>query len=107
MYIVIFGVITPTEALQGFSNPGLVIIALLFIIVGGVYYSGGLNILAAYFFQKLKTIQIRHSHISHNQVRNTPAVEFIQTFLPVFRTVSNKLRSVTRAEATLINGISY
>jgi di/tricarboxylate transporter len=37
------GILTPTEALQGFANPGLMTVAALFVVAGGVQSAGGVD----------------------------------------------------------------
>jgi di/tricarboxylate transporter len=39
----LFGILTPSEALSGFSNPGLMTVAAMFIIAAGMQGSGALN----------------------------------------------------------------
>lgn len=41
--VMLTGVISPEEALAGFSNPGLITIALLFIVSAAIRYTGALN----------------------------------------------------------------
>ncbi|GAE24954.1 sulfate permease [Halalkalibacter wakoensis JCM 9140] len=41
--LILFGILTPAEALKGFSNEGMLTVALLFIVAGAVKQSGSLN----------------------------------------------------------------
>ncbi len=40
-----FGIISPGEALAGFSNPGLLTVAAMFVVAAGVHQSGGVDLL--------------------------------------------------------------
>ncbi len=39
------GVLTPAEALTGFSNPGMITVAAMFVVAGGLHASGGIDLL--------------------------------------------------------------
>lgn len=39
------GILTGSEAIAGFSNPGLITVAAMFIVAGGVHHSGGVDLL--------------------------------------------------------------
>ncbi|MBD3268098.1 SLC13 family permease, partial [bacterium] len=42
-FLLLVGVLTPQEALQGFSNQGMLTIAVLYIVVAGLKETGGIN----------------------------------------------------------------
>jgi len=57
-------VITMKQALSGFSNEGMISIALLFIIAGGLYNSGALNDITSYMLSTTaKTQKQRHGRL--------------------------------------------
>lgn len=50
------GVLTPTEALAGLANPGMVTVAVLYIVVSGLQETGGINWLVENVLGKPKTL---------------------------------------------------
>ncbi|WP_225220885.1 SLC13 family permease [Bacillus norwichensis] len=55
--LLLFGIITPEQALSGFSNEGMLIIALLFIVAGAVQKSGVIDGIIEKWLEKSKTEQ--------------------------------------------------
>lgn len=69
------GIITPREMLEGFSNKGMITVALLFLVSEGIRRSGMLEKLLAGLLPK------RGRSVRRAQVRMLPAVAFISAFL--------------------------
>ena len=70
------GIITPKEMLEGFSNKGMITVALLFLVSEGIRRSGWLEIL----LRKLLP-QGKHVGVRKVETRMLPAVSFISAFL--------------------------
>lgn len=70
------GILTPKEMLEGFSNKGMITVALLFLVSEGVRRSGLLEQL----LQRLLP-QGREPGVRRTQLRMLPAVSFISAFL--------------------------
>lgn len=76
--VVIFlcaGIISPSEMLEGFSNKGMITVALLFLVSEGVRQSGALNVLIKWLLPQKKVSVLRA------QLQMLPAVSFISSFL--------------------------
>lgn len=69
------GIITPKEMLEGFSNKGMITVALLFLVSEGVRRSGALNVLVKRLLPQRRTSMVKA------QMRMLPAVSFISAFL--------------------------
>lgn len=69
------GIITPKEMLAGFSNKGMITVALLFLVSEGVRQSGALNIIIKRLLPQKKTT------IFKTQLRMLPAISGISAFL--------------------------
>ncbi len=69
------GVITPKEMLEGFSNKGMITVALLFLVSEGVRRSGALNVIVKRLLPQRRTSLVKA------QMRMLPAVSFISAFL--------------------------
>jgi di/tricarboxylate transporter len=69
------GILTPKEMLEGFSNKGMITVALLFLVSEGVRQSGTL----AQVIQKL--LPKGHTTVRKAQLRILPTVAFISAFL--------------------------
>src|SRR5690554_5165995 len=52
------GVLTASEALAGFSNSGLVTVAAMFAVAGGLHASGGIDLLVNKWLGKPKTTRL-------------------------------------------------
>src|SRR5690625_3432939 len=84
----ITGLITPADALSGFSNEGMLTIALLFIVAGAVQKSGKINQIAELWLKKSRTeteAMVRFSipiSILSAFLNNTPIVV---TFTPIIK----------------------
>ena len=76
--IVVFlctGILTPKEMLEGFSNKGMITVALLFLVSEGVRQSGALTQLIKKMLPQKKTTVFKA------QIRMLPVVAFISAFL--------------------------
>lgn len=69
------GILTPKEMLEGFSNKGMITVALLFLISEGVRQSGALGQLIKKLLPQGKTTVFKA------QVRMLPAISFVSAFL--------------------------
>ncbi len=74
------GVLTPAEALSGFSNSGLVTVGAMFVVAAGIYSSGGIDILVNSVLGKPRTLRAALARIFFpvsllsGFVNNTPVV---------------------------------
>lgn len=68
------GILTPEEAFVGFSNPGMLTIAVLFVVSAGVQRTGGLDFIVSRVLGHPK-------HLSTAQMRMMLPVSFISAFL--------------------------
>ena len=67
--VVIFmcvGILSPKEMLEGFSNKGMITVALLFLVSEGVRQSGALNIIIKKLLPQNKTSVCTSSHSTIN-----------------------------------------
>lgn len=69
------GIITPTEVLSGFSNKGMITVAILFLVSEGVRQSGSLN----YVIKKL--LPTGHTTVPRAMLRMLPSIAVISAFL--------------------------
>lgn len=69
------GILSPKEVLEGFSNKGMITVALLFLVSEGVRQSGALNRLLK------KILPVRKTTVAKAQLRMLPAVATISAFL--------------------------
>lgn len=69
------GILTPKEMLEGFSNKGMITVALLFLISEGVRQSGALGQLIK------KLLPQQHTTVFKAQLRMLPAITFVSAFL--------------------------
>ena len=53
--VALFGIISPEEAFAGFANPGLLTVAALFVITGGLRETGALDRIGKHLFGKART----------------------------------------------------
>ncbi len=70
-----FGIISPKEILEGFSNKGMITVALLFLVSEGVRQSGALSFLVKNILPQGKTTVFKA------QLRMLPSIAFISAFL--------------------------
>lgn len=71
----IAGILTPREMLEGFSNKGMITVALLFLVSEGIRQSGTLGKLITNLLPKGKTTVLKA------QVRMLPLIAFVSAFL--------------------------
>lgn len=69
------GILTPKEMLEGFSNKGMITVALLFLISEGIRQSGALGQLIK------KLLPQGHTTVFKAQIRMLPVVSFVSAFL--------------------------
>lgn len=69
------GILTPQEMLEGFSNKGMMTIALLFLVSEGIRQSGALGQLVK------KLLPEGHTTVLKAQLRMLPVISFISAFL--------------------------
>lgn len=69
------GILTPNEVVAGFSNKGMITVALLFLVSEGIRQSGAI----AAFIRKL--LPQGKTSVSKAQLRMLPAISFISAFL--------------------------
>ena len=69
------GILSPKELLEGFSNKGMITVAMLFLVSEGVRRSGLLNALLE------RLLPRRHATVQRVQARMLPVVAFISAFL--------------------------
>lgn len=69
------GIISPGEALEGFSNKGMITVALLFLVSEGIRQSGALNVVIK------KLLPEKRTTLARLQIRMLPAVAAISAFL--------------------------
>ena len=69
------GILSPREMLEGFSNKGMITVALLFLVSEGIRQTGALNKLIKQLLPVGKTTVFKA------QVRMLPAISFISAFL--------------------------
>src|SRR5690625_6340570 len=64
--LLITGILTPEDALSGFSNEGMLTIALLFIVAGAIQKSGKINQIAESWLSKRdrKSTRLNSSHVA-------------------------------------------
>ncbi|MFI3314153.1 MAG: SLC13 family permease [Rikenellaceae bacterium] len=90
-----FGVITPSEALSGFSNKGMITVALLFLVSEGVRQSGGLNTVMSQILPKRKSsipmilLRLLPSTAAVSAFMNNTAVVII--FAPIIKKWADKV----------------
>lgn len=69
------GILTPKEMLEGFSNKGMITVAMLFLVSEGVRQSGALGLLIKKLLPESKTTVLKA------QVRMLPPIAFVSAFL--------------------------
>lgn len=91
------GVLTPAEALSGFANPGLALVAILFIISAGIQNTGALNHLVYHFlsaaqkrYLPLLSLKLMAPIVLLSAFINNTSLVII--FVPIVRSWSEKIR---------------
>lgn len=101
--VVIFlctGILSPAEMLAGFSNKGMITVALLFLVSEGVRQSGALTDLIK------KLLPQKNATVFKSQVRMLPTIAFISAFLNntpvvvIFAPIIKRWASAVRLPAT-------
>lgn len=90
----ISGILTSTEALQGFSNSGLITVAAMFVVAAGINATGGIDLLVNHFLGLPKETRSAQTRIVLPTVllsgflNNTPVVA---TMIPALHAWSKKI----------------
>lgn len=93
--LLVLGVISPAEALSGFANPGLVTVALMYIIAAAIRETGGVEFLVSHVLaQPRSTVRAQGrvmlpTVIMSAFLNNTPVVA---TFIPAVLSWSKRIR---------------
>ncbi len=101
------GVLTATEALAGFSNPGLITVAAMFIVATGIHASGGIDLLVNHWLGLPKTARGAQLRLClpvillSGFLNNTPVVA---TLIPA---VSAWARKIGVSSSKLMIPLSY
>ena len=94
--LMVTGIITPEEAIAGFSNKGMMTVAILFLVSEGVRQTGALNKLTEYILPS------KSKGVGKSLVKMLPPISFISAFLnntavviifaPIVKKWANSLR---------------
>lgn len=105
--LVVFGVISPEQALAGFSNTGMMTVAAMFVVAAGVHHSGGVDLVVRYLLG-------RPASVTRAQARLTLPVAGLSGFLnntPVVATMIPAVHAWSRrigvAPSRLMIPLSY
>ncbi|MBD3641463.1 MAG: SLC13 family permease [Marinobacter sp.] len=88
------GLISPEQALAGFSNTGLITVVALFVVASGIHHSGGVDLLVRYLLRSPKTVRSAQARIAlpvsllSGFLNNTPVVA---TMIPAVHAWSRKI----------------
>lgn len=88
-------VLTPSQALAGFSNPGVITIALMYVIVAGIRETGGVDFVVNYILGRPRGVRRAQARVMTPAlllsafINNTPVVA---TFIPAVLAWSRRLR---------------
>ncbi|KAA1176284.1 SLC13 family permease [Marinobacter salinexigens] len=88
------GIVSPDQALSGFSNSGLITVVALFVVASGIHHSGGVDLLVRYLLRSPKTVRSAQARIAlpvsflSGFLNNTPVVA---TMIPAVHAWSRKI----------------
>ncbi|TNE93502.1 MAG: SLC13 family permease, partial [Gammaproteobacteria bacterium] len=88
------GVVSPDQALSGFSNSGLITVVALFVVAAGIHHSGGVDLLVHYLLRSPKTVRSAQARIAlpvsflSGFLNNTPVVA---TMIPAVHAWSRRI----------------
>ena len=91
--VVVTGVVEPGEAVAGFANPGLITVALLYVVAAGMKHTGAMTMLTTRLLGRPRTVAGAQARLAlpvagmSAFVNNTPIVAM---FLPVLHGVSRR-----------------
>jgi len=94
----ISGVLAPAEALAGFSNPGVITVAAMFVLAAGVSHSGGIDWLVSRVLGEARSVRaamlrlFMPTMLMSGFLNNTPVVA---TFIPALHQWSRQIRIPT------------
>lgn len=89
------GVLTPAQALEGFANEGLMTVAMMYVVAGGIRETGGMDFVVHYVLGRPKRVVIAQARLMlpvvmmSAFVNNTPVVA---TYIPAVLTWAKRLR---------------
>ncbi|EMP56077.1 hypothetical protein MSNKSG1_09398 [Marinobacter santoriniensis NKSG1] len=101
------GIISPVQALSGFSNSGLITVAAMFVVAAGIHHSGGVDLVVRYLLRSPKTVRSAQARIAFpvsllsGFLNNTPVVA---TMIPAVHSWS---RRIGIAPSKLMIPLSY
>ncbi|WP_045227059.1 SLC13 family permease [Methyloterricola oryzae] len=93
--LLIAGVLTPEQALGGFSNEGMITVALMYVVVSGIRETGGVDLLVQHVLGRPKTVRGALARLTipvaavSGFMNNTPLVAI---FLPAVLTWAKRLQ---------------
>ncbi|MCH8498022.1 MAG: SLC13 family permease [Marinobacter sp.] len=88
------GILSPEQALVGFSNSGLITVAAMFVVAAGIHHSGGVDIVVNNLLRNPRTVRSAQSRIAFpvallsGFLNNTPVVA---TMIPAIHAWSRKI----------------
>lgn len=88
------GIVSPDQAMSGFSNSGLITVVALFVVAAGIHHSGGVDLLVRYLLRSPKTVRSAQARIAlpvsflSGFLNNTPVVA---TMIPAVHAWSRKI----------------
>lgn len=105
--LLVTGVLTPSQGLAGFSNPGVITVALMYVIVAGIRETGGVEFLANRLLGRPKGLRRAQARVMAPVIllsafiNNTPVVA---TFIPAILAWARRQRL---APSLLLLPLSY
>ncbi len=106
--LLVTGVLTPVQALAGFSNEGMITVAILFVVAGGLQETGAMDNIVHYFLGRPKSntgAQARMMSLVMSLsafLNNTPLVAL---FIPVIKDWAKKVQGLSISK--LMMPLSY
>jgi di/tricarboxylate transporter len=88
------GIISPDEALSGFSNSGLITVVAMFVVAAGIHHSGGVDLVVHYLLRSPRSVRSAQARIMlpvallSGFLNNTPVVA---TMIPAIHAWSRKI----------------
>ncbi|WP_336366233.1 SLC13 family permease [Marinobacter sp. C2H3] len=88
------GVLSPDQALAGFSNSGLMTVAAMFVVAAGVHHSGGVELLVTHLLRHPRSVRSAQARIAvpvsllSGFLNNTPVVA---TMIPAIHSWSDRI----------------
>ncbi|WP_029652771.1 SLC13 family permease [Marinobacter daepoensis] len=88
------GIVSPDQALAGFSNTGLITVVAMFVVAAGIHHSGGVDLLVNHLLRSPRTVRSAQARIAlpvallSGFLNNTPVVA---TMIPAVHAWSRKI----------------